>query len=444
MEEKNKERKDLKEESKNKEEVKKQKIEKSSTTNIKNNEDLNKTRKQETVEVKEIKKGEKIVVEPNINNTSTINKNTSNSSFASKIVLSICSFVLGTFIMFLLVMLVRQVPTNRVGISNQVVKTTTLDETSDLKSGINNVYEATVYVEVLNGKTQITSGSGFVYKKDDKFGYILTNYHVIEKGKNFVVTFTDGTEATAELVSGDEYYDVAVLKVDVSKIKKVANLGDSSKLELGDTVFTVGSPLGKEYMGTITRGIISGVNRTVTVSLTSGSYKMEVIQTDASINSGNSGGPICNIRGDVIGITSSKFAGNGVEGMGFAIPMQSILSIIENVESGNKIQRPYLGVQLVDISNTFALQFYNKITIPDDVEFGAVLSLVEAGKPADKAGLKVGDVIVEVDGNKVEDVSSFKYLLYKHSVGDKVKIRYYRENKINETTLELTEAIKSE
>jgi len=439
MEEKNKESKDLKEEKQNKEEIKKQKTEKSSTTNIKNNEEV---KKQEKVE--ETRKEEKIVVEPKLTNSSTTNKNTSSSSFATKVIISACSFVLGTFIMFLLVMAVRQVPTNKNGILNQVVKTTTLDETSDLKTGINNVYEATVYVEVLNGKTQLTSGSGFVYKKDDKFGYILTNYHVIEKGKNFVVTFTDGTEATAELVSGDEYYDVAVLKVDVSKIKKVANLGDSSKLELGDTVFTVGSPLGKEYMGTITRGIISGVNRTVTVSLTSGSYKMEVIQTDASINSGNSGGPICNIRGDVIGITSSKFAGNGVEGMGFAIPMQSILSIIENVESGNKIERPYLGVQLVDISNTFALQFYNKITIPDDVEFGAVLSLVEAGKPADKAGLKVGDVIVEVDGNKVEDVSSFKYLLYKHSVGDKVKIRYYRENKINETTLELTEAIKSE
>ena len=363
--------------------------------------------------------------------------------FTSKIFLTICSFVLGGVIMFGLI-LVSNSNVLVQKVTSENIKTTTLEETSDLKVAINNVYEAAVYIEVSGDRGVASSGSGFVYKTDDKNGYILTNYHVIENGKKYVVTFSNGEEIEASLVSGDEYYDIAILKVNKDKIKKVATLGDSSKLELGDTVFTVGAPLGKEYMGTITKGIVSGTNRMVSVELTSGSYLMEVIQTDASINSGNSGGPICNIRGEVIGITSSKLIGSGVEGMGFAIPINAVNDIIGNIESGATIERPYLGVQLVDLTNTFVLQYYNNIRISSDVEFGAVLSLVEKNKPADKAGLEVGDVIVEIGGEKVDDVSHFKYKLYKHKIGDKIKVKYYRENKLEETTIELTESIKSE
>lgn len=368
---------------------------------------------------------------------------TKENIFSSKVFLIICAFVLGAIVMFGLIlstnsnMLVQKV-------TSENVKTTTLEETSDLKTAINNVYEAAVYIEVSGDRGVSSSGSGFVYKTDDKNGYILTNYHVIEGGKKYIVTFSTGEEIEANLISGDEYYDIAILKVNKDKIKKVATLGDSSNLELGDTVFTVGAPLGKEYMGTITKGIVSGINRMVSVELTSGSYLMEVIQTDASINSGNSGGPICNIKGEVIGITSSKLIGSGVEGMGFAIPINAVNDIIGNIESGTTIERPYLGVQLVDLTNTFALQYYYNIRISSDVEFGAVLSLVEENQPAAKAGLEVGDVIIEIDGKKVEDVSHFKYNLYKHKVGDKVKVKYYRDNKLKETTIELTESIKSE
>ena len=130
--------------------------------------------------------------------------------------------------------------------------------------------------------------------------------------------------------------------------------------------------------------------------------------------------------------------------MGFAIPINSVKELTSNFESGTKVERPYLGVQLVDLTNTFALQYYYNIRISSDVEFGAVLSLVEDNMPASKSGLKVGDVIIELDGQKVEDVSHFKYLLYKHKIGDKIKIKYYRENKIEETTIELTESIRSE
>ena len=368
------------------------------------------------------------------------NEKVKDNFFTSKIFLIIVSFFIGAGLMYCFItignngnILVRKV-------TSENVKTTTVEEISDLKNAINSVYEAAVYIEVTGNRVS-SSGSGFVYKTDDNYGYILTNYHVIDGGKKFVVTFSDGTDTEASLVSGDEYYDIAVLKLDKNKVKKVATLGDSSNIELGDTVFTVGAPLGKEYMGTITKGIVSGINRMVSVS---NNYLMEVIQTDASINSGNSGGPICNIKGEVIGITSSKLVGEGVEGMGFAIPINSVNEILTNIESGTTLERPYLGVQLVDLTNTFALQYYYNIRISNDVEFGAVLSYVEENMPASKSGLKVGDVIIEIDGEKVDNVSHFKYILYKHKLGDKIKVKYYRENKIGETTIELTETIKGE
>lgn len=389
----------------------------------------------------------KVIVGEVIKETNTGKNSNKNNNFkeflTSKVFLGICTFFIGVLVTFVIFKSSNS-STLIQKVTSENIKTTTVEEVSDLKEAINSVYESTVYIEVSSDRGVISSGSGFVYKEDEDYGYILTNYHVIEGGKKFIVTFTDGNEEEAELVNGDEYYDIAVLKLDADKIKEVSAIGDSSTLELGDTVFTVGAPLGKDYMGTITKGIVSGVNRMVSVSLTSGSYLMEVIQTDASINSGNSGGPICNIKGEVVGITSSKLVGEGVEGMGFAIPINSVMEIISNIESGKEIIRPYLGVQLVDLSNTFALQYYYGITIGSDVEFGAVLSYIEEDKPADKAGLKVGDVIVELDGEKVDDVSHFKYLLYKHSVGDKITIKYYRENKLNETTISLSEAIKSE
>ena len=372
-----------------------------------------------------------------------LNKDNKFTEFiTSKIFLSICTFFMGILIMYLITLADGKPLVQKVTSEN--VKTTTVEEISDLKKAINNIYEATTYIEVSSSRGVISSGSGFVYKKDKDYGYILTNYHVIDGGQKFEVTFSDGTEAEAELISGDEYYDIAVLKIKADKIKAVSVLGNSSNLELGDTVFTVGAPLGKEYMGTITKGIVSGINRMVSVTLGSGSYLMEVIQTDASINSGNSGGPICNIKGEVVGITSSKLMGEGVEGMGFAIPINSVMDVIDNIEAGKEITRPYLGVQLVDLTNTFSLQYYYGINIGDDIEFGAVLSYVEEKKPADKAGLIVGDVIVELGGKKVDDVSHFKYLLYKYKVGDTVKIKYYRNNKLHETEITLSEAIESE
>ena len=387
----------------------------------------------------------------NIINNSSRDNFTFKDFINSKIFYVLISFIVGAIVMFVLL---KNFDNNKSSSISSVNKnnifTTTLEETSDFKKGINEVYEATVYIEVTGevssifGKSETeSSGSGFVYKTDSKYGYILTNYHVIEDAKEIEITFINDNEVEASLVGSDAYYDVAVLKVPKEHVVKVATIAESSSVELGDTVFTVGAPLGEEYMGTITRGIISGLNRMIDISISSGSYMMEVLQTDAPINSGNSGGPICNISGHVIGITSSKLAGTGVEGMGFAIPADSVMSIIDSLESGEEIIRPYLGVQLADISTIEALKRYYNIDIDTSLKYGAVLSYVEDKKPAAKANLKVGDIIIEMDNEKVDDVSHFRYMLYKHKVGDKIEVKYYRNNKEYTTTIELTEAIEN-
>ena len=329
-----------------------------------------------------------------------------------------------------------------------VVSSKTLEEESDLKKAIKKVYDSVVYIQVeaVNNRTfgglQVASGSGFVYKKDGNDAFILTNNHVISGANKITVTFINGKEVEATLVGSDEFTDAAVLKVDADSVVAVAELGKSDDAEIGDTVFTVGAPLGKEYMGTITKGIVSGTNRMVNVKLESGSYIMETIQTDATINSGNSGGPLCNILGQVIGITSSKLIGDGVEGMGFSIPIETVNAIIDKLEDGKEIERPYLGVQLADVSNAYNLQYYYNINISKNVKYGALLGYVESGKPAANAGLQLGDVIVEVDGKKVEDSSHFRYELYKHKVGDIIKVKYYRGDDIKETSIKLDERIK--
>ena len=363
--------------------------------------------------------------------------------FKSKIFLTIVSFLLGASIMFALIYSVTSTNLFVQKVINENIKTTTLEEVSDLKKAINKVYDSAVYIEVTGNRTS-ASGSGFIYKIHENKAYILTNYHVIENGSMYKVTLNNGDEVDATLLNGDEYYDIAVLTIPSNNVKQVAVLGNSDNLELGDTVFTVGAPLGKDYMGTITKGIISSKDRMVAVKLSKGNYIMEVIQTDASINEGNSGGPICNIEGEVVGITSSKLIGSGVEGMGFAIPINKVKELINDFESGVKLERPYFGVQLLDLTNTFVLQYYYNIRISSDVEFGAVISIVEEGMPASLAGLKVGDVIIEMDGERVSDTSHFKYILYKHKIGDKILVKYYRENKLQETIVELKESAKSE
>lgn len=311
-----------------------------------------------------------------------------------------------------------------------------ITETDSIKTAINEIYDAVVVVETYKNNTVYSTGTGFVYKKDEKHGYIITNHHVIESGTSYKITLTDGQEVQATLLGSDEYSDIAVLSISHESVIQVAKLGESLDSEIGDTVFTVGSPLGKEYMGTVTKGILSGKNRTVKVSSSTSSLMLEVLQTDAAINPGNSGGPLVNIKGEVIGVNSMKLVEDEIEGMGFAIPIEMVKSIIDRLESGETIQRPLIGIEMTDIANAYYL-YRQGIIVPEDVEKGVIILNVTDNYPAAQSGLQKGDIILEINSIEVEDSTHFKYLLYKYEVGDTVTIKYYRNNKILETTLKL-------
>lgn len=318
-----------------------------------------------------------------------------------------------------------------------VVKDVTITETNSMKSSIDEVYDAVVIIETYKNNQAVGTGTGFVYKITDDLGYIITNYHVIDGANKIQVTNIAGQTVEATLLGGDEYADIAVLSIEKSAALKAVKIGDSTEMELGDSVFTVGSPLGKKYIGTVTRGILSGKDRLVTVSSsTSGKYMMQVLQTDAAINPGNSGGPLVNMKGEVIGINSMKLVEDEIEGMGFAIPIEIAMSAVDKLEKGEKVLRPVLGVQLIDATNTYTL-YYHKITIDEEVNRGAVVASVEDGYPAKEAGLQKGDVILEVNGEEVEDSAHLRFLLYKYDIGEEIEMKVYRSGKIKNVVVKL-------
>lgn len=307
-------------------------------------------------------------------------------------------------------------------------KDVTITDTG-IAEAVEKVYDAVVVVEVYQKGNLYATGTGFVFKKDDKKGYILTNNHVISNGDEVYVIFTDNSKEKVEVVGYDDYSDIAVLSVSQDKVKSVAEIGSSENLKVGDTTFAVGAPLSAEkYSWTVTRGILSGKNRTVEVTSSNGYGEsvIEVLQTDAAINSGNSGGPLCNANGEVIGITNMKIASSSVEGMGFAIPIETAVDYALKFINKESISRPYLGVTMYDLN----AGFYSNIT-------GVYIESVESNGPADKAGLKRGDIITKIDDVEVESSSYLKYELYKHNVGDKITITYIRDNKESLTKVTL-------
>ena len=302
-----------------------------------------------------------------------------------------------------------------------------IDDTG-IAGSVLKVYDSVVVVETYKNNKLYATGTGFVFKEDDNYGYILTNHHVIEDGTSFKVKFTNGEEQEVTVVGSDEYSDIAVLKVNKEYVISVATIGSSEEMLVGDTTFVIGAPLDADtYSWTVTRGILSGKDRLVEV--TSSTYRsvvMNVLQTDTAINSGNSGGPICNANGEIIGIVNMKLSSSQVEGMGFAIPIEVALEYADNFISGKTIIRPYLGVSMYDLSSSIF-----------STETGIYLRAVESGSPADKAGLKEGDVIIAINDKEVSTSAYLKYELYKHNVGDEVTIKYKRDNKEYTTTVTL-------
>jgi len=309
---------------------------------------------------------------------------------------------------------------------------------NDISEAVANVYDAVVMIKNYQSNTYAGSGSGFVYKVDDKYGYILTNYHVVEDATKLSVLYSDESQVLAEYLSGDKYLDLAVLKVDKSSVLKVASLGKTSELALGDTIFAVGSPVGEEYYNTITRGIVSGLNRKITVSVESSSdWVMKAIQIDAAINPGNSGGPLVNNKGEVVGINSMKLVDSSVEGMGFSIMIEDALAYTEIFEKGEKIERPLLGITFTSIDDKRTLQRYN-ISLDDNISYGVVVLSVAGGSGAAESSLSKGDVIIKIGKEKVDNFAYLKYILYSYSVGDTIEVTYLRDGEELKTKVTLT------
>lgn len=362
------------------------------------------------------------------------------TSVVLNVVLAVIIGALGTILFFEFKEKNGVVKDSGVQATGNVVKNITITETNTIKEAIDKVYDAAVLIEVTT-RTGSGTGSGFVYKRENDIGYIITNHHVVDGANAIYVINSEGVRSEATLLGSDEYADIAVLSIDGAGVVSIATVGDSTKTELGDTVFTVGSPLGSKYQGTVTKGIISGKNREVTVNLTNGSFVMEVLQIDAAINPGNSGGPLVNMNGEVIGVNSLKLVEDEVEGMGFAIPIELAMTSVDKLEKGETIERPQLGVQLLDIEESYLLSRY-QIRIDRDITSGVVLIAVEEGKPAASAGLEKGDVIISINGSKVSDSAHLKYMLYKYEVGDSIDVEYIRDGKKRTTKVDLTIGLK--
>ena len=294
-----------------------------------------------------------------------------------------------------------------------------------------------------SGKLETASeGSGVIYKKSGNTAYIVTNNHVVKGSSALQVIMSNGKKVNAQLVGADSATDLAVLKINAANVTTVAQFGNSNSITAGQDVLAIGSPMGSEYANTVTKGIVSAKNRTLKAG-TDGTLT-SVIQTDAAINAGNSGGPLINMAGQVIGINSMKLSsdneGSSVEGMGFAIPSNEVVSIINQLIKNGKIERPALGIGMVDLSNVTTDQQQSVLKLPTSVTKGVVVMQINSGSAAASAGLKQYDVITQLGDKKITNASTLKAALYKYKVGDSAKLTYYRNGKQQTTTIHLTKA----
>lgn len=274
------------------------------------------------------------------------------------------------------------------------------------------------------------SGSGVVYTED---GYIITNYHVVESAINdpsatVEVTLPNETKELikASIVGGDKVTDIAVLKIEKKGLEKV-NFGDSSKMSVGEIAVAIGNPLGEQLAGTVTSGVVSALNRKV---VTDG-RTYTLIQTDAAINAGNSGGALANSKGEVVGINTVKIVATGVEGIGFAIPSNDVKPIVDELIKNKKIARPYIGIYGVNVDKEQAAKY--------TLKEGIYIQQVVKGSPAEKAGLQKADVIIQANGKDTKTMDVLNSIKNENKIGDKFKLKIVRQEKEMDITVTLEE-----
>ena len=322
--------------------------------------------------------------------------------------------------------------------NNATIKQVNYDVKSSTSDVIDDANKSVVGVLVYANGTASGSGSGVVYRVDGKTAYIITNAHVVSGASDVEVIFSNKESVNATIVGSDTYSDIAVLKLTADFDMTAIKCGDSSLLDQGETVLAIGSPLGIEYAGTVTQGIVSGTDRTVSVDLNEDGqedWDMNVIQTDAAINPGNSGGALVNMAGELVGITSMKLTDTSVEGMGFALPINDVINSVEQIIDNGKVSRPQIGISGVSLAgySSYQLRYYR---INTDLTDGIYVAKVSSGGPASSAGIQEGDIIVKFDGEKVTTYKSFLTLLYSKQPGDKVSVVVNRSG--SEKTIDVT------
>lgn len=292
-----------------------------------------------------------------------------------------------------------------------------------------------------SGGAKSGSGSGVIYKVEGDKAFIVTNNHVIEGAEKLEVSLEGGETTTAELIGKDALSDLAVLTIDAKYADTSLEFGDSDKLRAGDEVIAIGNPLGLDFSGTVTQGIISAVDRSINVKTSAGEWEMNVIQTDAAINPGNSGGALLNTAGQVIGINSLKISESGVEGLGFAIPSNEVIPLIEEMTANGQVERPYIGIGLADLDQVPRTYLQG---LPNEITAGVVIANIDPKSAAGKAGLDVEDIITAINGTEVKNSTELRKFLYTNlAVGDKATFTIYRGSELKTVDVLLTSNVST-
>ena len=357
------------------------------------------------------------------------------------VVAIVCSFVMNGYVFYNMMSSSNDSTTTvtNKGTVKQVNYDVKTDTTSVVEKASDSVVGVVVYKNTTNNafgfgdnsssssETQSGSGSGVVYDKTGKYTYIITNHHVIDGANKVQVVFSNNEYVDAEVVGSDEYSDVAILRCQPSFDVSVIDLGDSNLLDKGETVLAIGSPLGIQYSGTVTQGIVSATDRTVSVDLNDDNvddWDMNVIQTDAAINPGNSGGALVNMKGELVGITNMKFSDESVEGMGFAIPSNTVISIVNNIIRNGYVKgRAYLGITASEWS-TYAAK-------KNDTPVGVKIESLSEENAFSSSDVQIGDIITEIDGKTIKDLSSMFDAIDEHKPGDRISIKLFRLKNFN-------------
>lgn len=307
----------------------------------------------------------------------------------------------------------------------------------NVDSVFQNAYNATVMVKRYNSGIFKDSGSGFIYKIDNTYAYLLTNEHVVSGTITVGVLNKNNQEVEGTVLGVDKYLDIAVVRIKKEAAVAKVKINTKDNFKIGDRIFAIGTPVGETYFNSVTSGIISGLDRKLTLNVErQKDWIQKTIQVDAAINPGNSGGPLVNDKGEVIGINSIKLIDKNVEGMGFSIKMSDVVRHTKTLEANMKITRPKLGIRYLDISDKIELA-NNGIVLPNNINEGIVVVNALSGTGAYNSGLKKGDIIIKINNEKVYNQAYLKYILYQYEVGNTVELYYYRDSKLQKTKVTL-------